>query len=519
MTLLLYQGSAQGMGKADASSINGMASTENHNMSQQETTYKENRYREDTYKESMHEENMQEGAMYEETMSPIIRDILKSANRTLFSGYPVDETFFGWIAASYGEENLLNIRDMVAKTDNMQKVWMETCHKSMHVLWAEYCREYRFASYELSNVHWGASSLGARKGEANPNGTTVIDLVGDINLSDDWHTMEKLREVGFDQCISPAIQAELQRADITFVNNEFTYSQRGDALRGKSYVFRSNPENVSYLARFGCDIVSLANNHVYDYGRDALLDTLATLRETGIPYVGAGENLDEAMGVQYFIHNGRKIAFVSASQIERYTQYTKEATADDAGVLKCLNPELTKQVIATAKAKSDYVIAYIHWGTEGYYKREASQVELANAFVDAGADIIVGDHPHRLQGVEYIKGVPVLYSLGNFWFSTGTLYTTIAQIRIDENGEISVGMIPCIQKDLQTSIITESEEKAKFYQFVADVSNGIGIREDGTFVELSEAEETTYASGKNYATYVGSKDLEGRKIDIVGNLE
>lgn len=111
--------------------------------------------------------------------------------------------------------------------------------------------------------------------------------------------------------------------------------------------------------------MSLANNHAYDYGNEALLDTFDTLESAGIPYVGAGRNLDEALKPVYLIANDMKIAVVSATQIERNANPdTKEATAASAGVLRCLDPSALLRVIAEAKENSDFVILYIHWGTE-----------------------------------------------------------------------------------------------------------------------------------------------------------
>ena len=102
---------------------------------------------------------------------------------------------------------------------------------------------------------------------------------------------------------------------------------------------RAAPSRGEVLQQLGADIVSLANNHVYDYGEEALLDTMDTLEQAQIPYVGAGRNLEEAEKIVYFIANGRKIAIVAATQIERSYSYTKEATKDSPGVLKNLKPD------------------------------------------------------------------------------------------------------------------------------------------------------------------------------------
>lgn len=159
--------------------------------------------------------------------------------------------------------------------------------------------------------------------------------------------------------------------------------------------------------------------------------------------------------------NGRKVAFVSATQIERSKQYTKAATETEPGVLKALHPENFK-IVEEAAQNSDYVIAEVHWGTEGMLYPDQSQRHLAEQIAQAGADVIIGGHPHRLQGAAFVGDVPIAYSLGNFWFSTGTLYTTLSKVTITEDGTVKLSFVPCIQQNLTTRILTEPEERSDF---------------------------------------------------------
>lgn len=170
------------------------------------------------------------------------------------------------------------------------------------------------------------------------------------------------------------------------------------------------------------------------------------------------------------------------------------------------------------------MIAYVHWGTEGKIHYGQDQTEIADLCVKAGADAVIGGHPHRLQGVEFIKNVPVAYSVGNFWFSTGKLYTTIAQIQIDDSGSLKLRMIPCIQDSLTTSILTEKKQIKAFYHYLADISNHVGIDEDGFFYPYKNVEKPgvspyTYTSGRRYGQYFDDVDLDLKSIDIVGNLQ
>ena len=111
------------------------------------------------------------------------------------------------------------------------------------------------------------------------------------------------------------------------------------SVYGKAYTFRADPQKAELLEIFGTDTVTLANNHVYDYGKRGFLSTLDVLDQEGIPYSGAGRNLKDASKIIYYVMNGRKVAFVSATQIERSKQYTKAATETEPGVLKALHPE------------------------------------------------------------------------------------------------------------------------------------------------------------------------------------
>ncbi len=443
--------------------------------------------------------------------------ILNQTNRNFRAGYPLDASFLAWFTSEYGTDAITDIAYRIYEGNHSPEVWYEKTGNSIHVLWDLYCKKMKYNTYRLSNTMW--------KESANSE-VTVLDFVGDINFDENWYTMMALNERGgaIDECIAPEIQQELQSADITLVNNEFTYSDRGNPLIGKAYTFRANTQRVELLQNFGADIVSLANNHVYDYGEEALLDTMDTLANAGISYVGAGKDIKEASEIVYFNMNGRKIAYVSATQIEKYSNYTKEATDTSAGVLKTEDPARFLGVITEANRNSDYVIAYVHWGVEGVLNADAEQRRLAQRYIDAGADVIIGNHAHRLQGVEYIDGVPVFYGLGNFWFSTGTLYTTILQVRIEKSGELITAMLPCKQQNMTTTLLTEESDKAAFYQYIADISEDVAILQDGTFISLAngiysqeELDEFPYRSGLNYATRTGAYDLEGFRVDIVGN--
>lgn len=317
--------------------------------------------------------------------------------------------------------------------------------------------------------------------ECESQDTVTLLFAGDILMDDHYAVMSTYHNRGNDinQAFDQGLLEQMRNADIFMINNEFTFTSRGTPTVNKKFTFRANPGNVSMYEEMGADIVSVANNHIYDYGEISLLDTLDTLEQAEIPYVGAGRNLQEAMTPVYYIANGMKIAFVSATQIERNgTPDTKEATQDSAGVLRCMNPDNLLLTIEEAKKNSDYVILYIHWGTESQEAIDWLQEQQAPIYAQAGVDLIIGDHPHCLQKMDSVEGVPVIYSLGNFWFNSRTQNSCVVKVTL-RAGEIeSFQFIPCRQSDCRTALLT-GQEKTEVLDYMRTISPNVTIDEEG----------------------------------------
>lgn len=312
-------------------------------------------------------------------------------------------------------------------------------------------------------------------------GIVSLGFAGDILFDDEYAIMVNLlkRGANMENGISESLLAQMQDLDIMMINNEFPYTDRGTPTEGKTFTFRADPSTADYLDDMGVDIVSVANNHTYDFGETGLLDTLNTLEEKGMPYVGAGRNLEEAASPVYFISGDIKIAVVSATQIEHLNNPdTKGATENSAGVFRCLNPEKLYEVVAKAKENSDFVIVYIHWGTENVAEPDWAQLDQAPKLAEAGADLIIGDHPHCLQGIQYFGKVPVIYSLGNFWFNSKTVDTCLVQVNISESGIESLQFIPAIQEDCRTDF-AYGEEKERIISYMNSISYNVTIDPEG----------------------------------------
>ena len=303
------------------------------------------------------------------------------------------------------------------------------------------------------------------------DGPAVLAFTGDVNFADDWYNMlHYAKTAGIEDCFGESLLAEMRAADVLLCNNEFVFSDRGSPMPGKQFTFRAKTANVSMWQQLGADIVGLANNHCFDYGEDAFLDTLSTLQGANIPYVGAGKNLEEAMQPQFFLVGGMKIGYVACTRAEKYI-LTPEAGETSPGVLRCYDPELAVQAIQTASEQCDYLVVYVHWGTEGSTVLEQAQTDLATRFTEAGADLIVGTHPHILQGAGWRQDTPVLYSLGNFWFNMETLDSALLKVTVSEPGAAgaTVQLLPCIQTGGRVSLLEEDADRQRVLNSLNDV--------------------------------------------------
>ena len=310
----------------------------------------------------------------------------------------------------------------------------------------------------------------------------TLRFAGDINFDDDYFPMQHFQEIGAEsisEVIDPEYVELMNKADVMWVNNEFCYTDSGEPLAGKAFTFSANPENVKYLKELGVDVAGLANNHVFDYGEQGLLDTLATLEAAQIPYVGAGHNINEAASPVYVKAGPLTIAYVAAERAEKVQIVTQEATENQPGVLRCYENDRFIQSIKEAAEKADYVIALPHWGTEHATELEDVQKDGARAYIDAGADAVIGAHPHILQGIEYYNGKPIVYSLGNFWFDNYELYTMVAELRLSKDESVELIIYPGIQRNAETHPANESE-RDEIFRHLEDISpQEIQIDEQG----------------------------------------
>ncbi|MFA4999037.1 MAG: CapA family protein [Candidatus Paceibacterota bacterium] len=224
----------------------------------------------------------------------------------------------------------------------------------------------------------------------------------------------------------------LQKADILVGNLEGPISDKG-VKAGSIYSFRMNPKAIEGLTYAGFDILSLANNHMFDYTKEALTDTLSRLKEAKIDYIGGGSNQEEAYSPLIKELNGTKIAFLAYTNLGSPNWAVGTTTSG----ISWLSEENLKKGIESAKEKADIIIVSFHIGEEYLAEPDATQKYFSKLAVDYGADFVVSHHPHVVQKQEIYKGKYIFYSLGNFVFDQGFSEKTkegqILKISIKEN--------------------------------------------------------------------------------------
>ena len=222
---------------------------------------------------------------------------------------------------------------------------------------------------------------------------------------------ELMAERGFEYPFS-LLGETLRAADITVVNLEGPISSRGEN-RGSIYSFRADPRAVEALAAAGIDAVSLANNHLYDWGPDALADTIALLDGAGIAHAGAGTDYAAAHAPALIEAGGMRFALLSYTTL---APRSLAATSSAPAIAGAATTTIASGVAAAKAGAADAVIVSFHFGDEYAPEHNPLQERLARAAIDAGAALVVGHHPHVPQELEYYNGGAIAYSLGNLIF-------------------------------------------------------------------------------------------------------
>ena len=284
----------------------------------------------------------------------------------------------------------------------------------------------------------GFEHVGTRKKQ------DVFCFAGDIILA------EKPRAAydagGIDAIVDKGIRLLFEGADFNIANLECAITDEAVDKADKEWTFALPTKYVKAIKESGVQLLTLANNHILDFGTDALLNTIKVLDENDILHIGAGKDIRDANKVYIKEIEGKRYAFIGASAVIPHE--TWKANADRAGVANGYDTFGICSNIFKLKKYVDKVIVYMHWGKELEVRSGELQKLIAHRLVDAGADLVVGTHAHVVQEIEYYNNVPIVYSLGNFVYGGTQRDMIILKASFDysknEKGDLKIRIYPGI---------------------------------------------------------------------------
>lgn len=285
-----------------------------------------------------------------------------------------------------------------------------------------------------------AASPAASPSPTEPSrGRLVIHGTGDVNVDPSY--IPALPANGWDHAWS-GLDGLFRSDDLTVINLECAVSDLGSAL-DKEFTFRGDPASLPAMREAGVEVANLGNNHAYDFGPDALVDTVRNLEANGIEPVGAGRHQSEALSPALIEIEGWTVAVVGIGMVVDPAESV--SAPGKPGIAAGHDTDLMLRAIQRAERQADLVIVTIHWGVELDTAPRPEQVALGQDFVDAGADVIFGHHSHRLQPMDHYRGRPIFWGLGNFvWpnFSPEGSRTAVARVTVRSNGSIRGTLLP-----------------------------------------------------------------------------
>ncbi|MDQ0111800.1 CapA family protein [Paenibacillus harenae] len=314
--------------------------------------------------------------------------------------------------------------------------------------------------------------------EGNEEGEKIsLSFVGDVLLAP--YVEDVMKKNGFDFPYRESL-LYLSEPDLTAANFEYAVTLRDAPAENKQYVYKGPPDPLPAFRDAGFDVVSLANNHTMDHGAEGLLDTMDYLDKAGISHMGAGKNDTEAFAPSIHEVRGVKVAYVGLSRV--VPEVSWKADKNTPGVAETYDTTRAVEAIAKANDMADLVVVMVHWGTERTTVLEDYQKQFARQYIDAGADLVIGSHPHVLQGFEMYNGKWIAYSLGNFIFGLNPKGeekdTGVLDAVCSKSGECDMTFHPMVSVNSQP-IPLEGDEAATLLDRLTSISFGVALREDG----------------------------------------
>src|SRR3989344_2385248 len=307
------------------------------------------------------------------------------------------------------------------------------------------------------------------KADLSVNTPSAINLlaVGDINMG--RQTGQKIL-AGDTNYAFKYISSELQKPDITSGNLESQLADLGGETQSPTneYRFAGPPTSADGIKNAGFDIVSIANNHMWDYGRDRLFETIDNLERVGVKYVGASQDPAKVYEPTILEVNRQKIAFCAVTDI--LNGYEKSGATEYVALA---DPDKLIPAIISIKDTVDWIVVSIHWGSEYMAQPSKARVELGPRLIDAGVAVVIRHHPHVPQGVEEYNGGVIFYSLGNFAFWQPMTYWTqhsfMADIQLRPTGRVEYNPV-AIAAGWQPRLAPDTATEEKILKYIAQLS-------------------------------------------------
>ena len=311
--------------------------------------------------------------------------------------------------------------------------------------------------------------------------------VGDVLLDRGIRTL--IKKHGVDYPFS-RVSDVISRNDLAFCNLECPICTGGVPLN-KKYCFHADTSFIFGLKNAGFNVISVANNHTMDRGREGFVETVRLLKKHGFYPVGGGENQKEARKPVIVECNGLRFAFFAyVNMLLEGVTYLDDRPSPAMGNLEEMEKEIRK-----IRDEVDFVVVSFHWGIEYQDFPTINQIEYAHRAIDAGADLVLGHHPHVLQGIEYYRERPIVYSLGNFVFDQRKLVQRQSMIFgcVFKKGKIdSVYFIPVILKGFRPEV-AKGKEREEIVKRMEKICKGFNVR----FLKEKERVRVVDTTGKN----------------------
>lgn len=320
--------------------------------------------------------------------------------------------------------------------------------------------------------------------------TINISAVGDVMLG---RYVATLIKDNYDEPFEE-VKSLFLDADIKFANLECVLSDNDlKHIKGKdkNFCLKGPADMVSVLNTVGFNVLSLANNHIYDYAHEGLIETISILESNNIKTIGAGVNLEDARKLKIIEVKGKKIGFLGYTDLA-YVNFSDKNQIPAASEIKSgvapLKEEYIMKDIEYAKDKCDLLFVSLHWSDEYTHIPKDSQIELAHKIIDAGVDGILGHHAHNLQGVEIYADKPIVYNMGNFIFDQNddkNKDSAVFNLTYKDNEFEKLEIIPCRIEGKKKTVIAEGEKYENIVEHMKKFSEVLGtelIEEDNKLI-------------------------------------